>query len=57
MYLFVVFFFLFDLFLAIVGLFVDVCVQVFVVAVIVLACFCFWGRGQVEVLIICWSVN
>ena len=57
MYLFVVVFFLFDLFLAVVGLFVDVCVQVFVVAVIVLACFCFWGWGQVEVLIICWSVN
>ena len=50
-------FFLFDLFLAIVGLFADACFQVCVVAVIVLACFCFWGRGQGEVIIICWSVN
>ena len=45
------------MFLASVGLFVDVCFQVCVVVVIVLAYFCFGGQGQGLVIITCWSVN
>ena len=45
------------MFLTSVGLFVDVCFQVCVVGVIVLACFCFGGQGLGVVIIMCWSVN